>query len=199
MPKIVDHDARRREIVRTAWEVIARSGVEGATLREVASEAGFANGALKPYFPTKEDLFKATFEYVFARTNQRVESVVRGLSGWRAISAFAYEVLPLETESIGEARVVMAYWAVAAQSGDTASIFVQFQAIWRGRLSDWVGQAMAQGTVRDGVRLTAVVEALLTFLQGSQVIASMDPVGGSPDSLRAQLAEMIGGWSASGG
>ena len=45
MPKIVDHDARRRELVEIASQVIAKNGVEGATLRELAAEAGFSNGA----------------------------------------------------------------------------------------------------------------------------------------------------------
>ena len=55
MPKIVDHERRRAEIVQTTWRVIARRGLDGATLREVAAEAGYANGALKPYFPAKSD------------------------------------------------------------------------------------------------------------------------------------------------
>ncbi|MBA4102389.1 MAG: TetR/AcrR family transcriptional regulator, partial [Arthrobacter sp.] len=36
MPKIVDHDERRLELVDATWRIIARQGLEGATMREIA-------------------------------------------------------------------------------------------------------------------------------------------------------------------
>ena len=51
MPKIVDHDERSLELVDATWRIIARQGMERGTMREMAIEEGFANGALKPYFP----------------------------------------------------------------------------------------------------------------------------------------------------
>ena len=73
MPKVVDHGQRRQELVEATWRIIARHGLSGATMRQIAAEAGFANGALKPYFPTKAELVEATYAFVFDRTNRRVE------------------------------------------------------------------------------------------------------------------------------
>ncbi|MDR2254790.1 MAG: TetR/AcrR family transcriptional regulator [Arthrobacter sp.] len=196
MPKIVDHDARRRELVEIASQVIAKNGVEGATLRELAAEAGFSNGAIKPYFPTKDSLFSATFTHVFGRTNERIERRVRGLRGWDAVLAFAQEVLPLDAAAMDEARVVVAYWALAAQSPDTAQLMVQQQAQWRQWLTDWVAQAMADGEVRQGVSVSSAAEALLTFFEGAQIVGVVDPVGGSARALRGQLDQLIDGWMA---
>jgi len=198
VPKVVDHDTRRRELVEIAWRMIAREGVEGVTLRGLAEAAGYANGALKPYFPTKDELFRATFEYVFERTNERVVARTRGLVGWEAVEAFGLEVLPLTADARDEARVVMAYWAVAAQYPETAALTVGQQALWRRWLTDWVAEAIAAGRVRSGVRLSSAAEALLTFFEGAQVVGVLDPVGGAARSLRAQLGEMISGWSAPG-
>ncbi|MGR3938530.1 TetR family transcriptional regulator [Streptomyces sp. BRA346] len=50
MPKIVDHNARRRLIVKSVWALIGRRGLAAVTMRELAAEAGFANGGLAPYF-----------------------------------------------------------------------------------------------------------------------------------------------------
>ena len=44
MPKIVDHDQRRRELVDASLRIIVRQGLAGATMRDIATEAGFANG-----------------------------------------------------------------------------------------------------------------------------------------------------------
>ena len=94
MPKIVDHDARRLELVEVTWRVIARRGFDGVTLRDVAAEAGFANGALKPYFPTRASLMRATFTHVFGRTNARIENATRGLDGLEALRALPWRCFP---------------------------------------------------------------------------------------------------------
>ena len=45
MPKIVDHDERRATIAAAAAMVIADDGVEGATMKAIASRAGVTTGA----------------------------------------------------------------------------------------------------------------------------------------------------------
>ena len=40
-------------------------------MREIAAEAGFANGGLKHYFATKDDLLVAAFQRTFYRVNER--------------------------------------------------------------------------------------------------------------------------------
>ena len=56
MPKIVDHDARRLEIVHATWRLIAAKGFRATTMREIAKASGVANGGLFPYFRNKEEL-----------------------------------------------------------------------------------------------------------------------------------------------
>ena len=40
-------------------------------MREIAAEAGFANGGLKHYFAGKDDLLAAAFQHTFFRINER--------------------------------------------------------------------------------------------------------------------------------
>ena len=42
MPKDVDHDARREELLEAVWRVIARDGMERATIRAIAKETGWS-------------------------------------------------------------------------------------------------------------------------------------------------------------
>ena len=122
MPKIVDHDQRRLELVDATWRIIARLGMEGATMREIAEEAGFANGALKPYFPTKDLLLTSAFGHVFNRTNQRIATMTEGLSGIAALRAFCAEVLPLDEERVNEARIVIPFWQKALNDAHMAAL-----------------------------------------------------------------------------
>lgn len=187
MPKIVDHDRRRIELVEATWRIIARLGLERATMREIAEEAGFANGALKPYFPTKNELVQATFEYVFARTNERVRAGVDGLGGLAALRAFCCEVLPLDATRIDEARIVLPFWHVAIHDPVKAGLNDRSMAVWRGWMTGWLQDARRAGEVREDLVVPAVVEALLTYLLGAQVTATLDPANAAPAQLRRQL------------
>src|SRR6188472_4105948 len=62
MPRIVDVDVRRAELTDATARVIARSGIEAATMREIAAEAGWTTGALTHYFADKRELLLATFQ-----------------------------------------------------------------------------------------------------------------------------------------
>ena len=61
MPKVVDIAERRSELAAAAAQLIARSGVGAATIREVAAEAGWTTGALTHYFADKRELLLFTF------------------------------------------------------------------------------------------------------------------------------------------
>jgi AcrR family transcriptional regulator len=65
-----DRSARRAQtrarLLEAAAEVYARRGFAGATLEEVASEAGFTKGAVYGHFGSKENLLLALVEEHFA-------------------------------------------------------------------------------------------------------------------------------------
>jgi AcrR family transcriptional regulator len=52
----------RERLLRAARDVFARRGFHGATVEEIASEAGFSTGALYSNFDGKEDLFLVLME-----------------------------------------------------------------------------------------------------------------------------------------
>jgi AcrR family transcriptional regulator len=192
MPKIVDHDARRLELVEVTWRVIARRGFDGVTLRDVAAAAGFANGALKPYFPTRASLVRATFTHVFGRTNARVESSIQGLAGLDALHAFAMEVLPLDEDRLDEARVVIPFWQVAIHEPEFAALNDEAMLQWRNWIRGWIAQARDEGWLRGNVDPVVAAESFLTFLLGSQIAAVLDAGFNGPSQLRAQLEQHLG-------
>ena len=54
--------ATRERLLAAARSVFARSGFHGASVEEIASEAGFSTGALYSNFDGKEDLFLVLME-----------------------------------------------------------------------------------------------------------------------------------------
>ena len=59
MPKIVDHDKRRLEILDSAFSLFASSGYHGVSVRQIAKSIGMTTGMLYHYFPSKPELFTA--------------------------------------------------------------------------------------------------------------------------------------------
>lgn len=56
MPKIVDHEERRWELVRAVWAVIRERGVAGASVRAVARQAGWSPSSVQYYFSSQSGL-----------------------------------------------------------------------------------------------------------------------------------------------
>jgi AcrR family transcriptional regulator len=64
MPRVVDHEDRRQEIVRATVTVLAERGVRGLTFRAVAEEMGGSSTLITHYFPTRQALLDALAESV---------------------------------------------------------------------------------------------------------------------------------------
>src|ERR1700691_6600747 len=67
----------RERLLGAARRVFARSGFHGASVEEVASEAGFSTGALYSNFTGKEDLFLALMEREINEHAREIADAVR--------------------------------------------------------------------------------------------------------------------------
>ena len=67
----------RAELIATAAAVFARRGYKGASVEEIAEEAGYSHGAVYSNFAGKADLFLAVFEeYMAERVQELAETQV---------------------------------------------------------------------------------------------------------------------------
>lgn len=196
MPKIVDHDQRRSELVEATLRIILRQGLAGATMRDIAAEAGFANGAIKSYFASKSELLAATYLRVFEATNRRVDLRTAGLRGLPALRAFAREVLPLTPELHDEARVVLSFLAEVAQSTEHARSTRETMMLWREWILGWLGQAREDGRLAAEVVLEPCADVLLTYFLGAQTTAIIGGDTADFAGLRAQLDFLLARISA---
>src|SRR5215472_14196237 len=113
MPKIVDWDARRDEILSATWRVIARDGIARATIRAIAREAGCSRGILAHYFDDKADILGSALVMSHRRVVTRMEARAAGLTGLAALRAIVLEALPLDDERDLEAQIEISFWGRA--------------------------------------------------------------------------------------
>ncbi|WP_104136520.1 TetR/AcrR family transcriptional regulator [Arthrobacter sp. ZGTC131] len=190
MPKIVDAAARRLEIVDAVCRIIATDGLERASLREVADEAGLAVGSVRHYFATSEELLAFTFSAVADRILARAAAALAGVS--RAVGAeeqheavltLLSEFLPLDEERALDACAWLAFknaarirpfLAAEADRSHRAVAAVVGQLISRLRAED-DAPADALTADRGGEQLVTEAERLLATLDGLTMHALLQP------------------------
>lgn len=69
---------RTREIGEAALRVVARRGLEGTTMQEIADEAGLAKGTLYLYFDGREDLVVKVAQSAFEELRGAVAAALAG-------------------------------------------------------------------------------------------------------------------------
>lgn len=114
MPKVVDHEERRRNIAEAVYRLIGANGMDAVSLRDVAQEAGVSMGAVQHYFKTKDDMLLFALGYMRERVLPRLQSVLDKLpdpTTHERTRAAIMLMLPLDKESIQEATVNIAFFA----------------------------------------------------------------------------------------
>ncbi|MCE0509139.1 MULTISPECIES: TetR/AcrR family transcriptional regulator [Microbacterium] len=104
-----DPEARRREIVTAAAELIVEVGAEAVTHRMVAARAGVPLGATTQYFDTLDDLRAAAFRALAEEVDARLDGVRQTLAE-RGVSP--HTIATLIADSMEDAHAVQADRAV---------------------------------------------------------------------------------------
>lgn len=195
MPKIVDHDQRRREIVEATWQIIARDGIESVTMRHLAEQMGMANGALARYFPSKGEILGAALSYAFEATNRRFEAA-GGLSlrGKAAMRAFVRETFPFEEVTRLEALIVIPFFACAQHDEKLRALWEDSLRGWEEMLSGIIAEMVEDGDARPGLDVAAALDLLFTVISGVQANALLLPERGTEQRLDGLIDSVLAAW-----
>ena len=113
MPKIVDKEAKKMEILHAAMQVFAQKGVVKTKIIDIATTAGVGKGTIYEYFRSKEEIFTSAYTYFF----QTMESMVQEALSKEDDPLKQLElILTISLEAfmhIGEefADIMMEFWA----------------------------------------------------------------------------------------
>lgn len=77
MPKFVDHDVRKRDIVRATLELLAESGTGGLSFRAVAARLGGSTTFVTHYFPNQDALLAEVASYSLVLWGEEIDALDR--------------------------------------------------------------------------------------------------------------------------
>jgi AcrR family transcriptional regulator len=175
MPKVVDHEARRAALGEAVWRVALRRGLEEATLREIAAEAGWSTGVLTHYFADKDELVCFAFRLVVERASDRYLAAAEAEDSVDRIRAALRETLPLDEERLAEARVWLAFLGRSLSHPGLAEERRAFYAQWRASLAGLIEDGRRRGHLRPGLDAEAEAVGLIALVDGLALQAVSDP------------------------
>lgn len=179
MPKIINHDERREQVAEATWRVIAKVGLEGATIRMIAGEAGYSTGALQHYFANKDGLIQFAMNLTWQRTDERIAAAAGASDALEALSMVASAVLPLEEERRQDVLVWLAFVARAvndeSMSASHRDYYVRVRERWRKLLK----AGILDGSVRADIDVETEVNVLTGLIDGLALQAMFEPMTGA--------------------
>lgn len=171
MPKIIDHDQRRTEILDITWQLIVEGGIEAATMREIANRAGFANGALKHYFPGKDDIIRSAYERALGSITDKLQPHIEGLSGIAAIRASMLHTLPLTADDVTAARILLSYLERCAFNPELDQHYGAHVQNWKQGYREWLTQARAAGEVLTSSDDELLISEIIQMNVGATILS----------------------------
>ena len=160
MPKQVDHAARREELAAALWQVVMRDGIQAASIRRVAAEAGWSSGSLRHYFATQSELLAFAMDLVMRRAGERLAALPR-LEDRRELAELALrEVLPLDDERRAEMQVWLTLAIQSVVEPHLRGVFIDSHRRLRGLCRQIAELLGSREPDRDGERIHAFVDGL---------------------------------------
>jgi AcrR family transcriptional regulator len=175
MPKLVDHDVRREELVRAAWRVIAERGIDELTIREIAREAGYSSGVLAHYFENKDDLLAHASRLSHEQIYRRYEAEVDTPRGADALHEVLLDNLALDEQRELETRIEMSFWARSLRNASLSAIQHEKSRHLRGLIKELVERSQAEGAIDPARSPEQVVELLAALIDGISLHALLYP------------------------
>jgi AcrR family transcriptional regulator len=197
LPKIVDHEERREEVIAAVWRVIARDGLESSTIRAMAKETGASAGILAHYFKDKDDILTYALKLSHRRIRERQNKKLDSLTGLEALRALVLDNLPLDEERELETRLEISYWARSLTRAEVTKVQRAEAAILHKRMIDLVLEAQSVGEIEKNQSPEMIVERLHALIDGLSVHALIHRKRVSNETQTAIIDEEFAALAAS--
>ncbi len=197
MPKIVDWDERRDEVLTATWRVISREGFPRTTIRKIAQEAGYSPGVLAHYFTNKQDILGSALLLSHERVRKRMRRRTAGLSGLKALRVVMIEALPLDDERDLEADIEISFWHQAMRDPELAQLELnEFDQLWKD-LRGPLFEAETLGQLRPGLDIEQAVHSLMVLIDGLSAERVLCPSRVLPERQLALLDTLLASFGTS--
>lgn len=182
---VVDQQKRRRDISRIAIDLVAREGLEAATIRRLAAEARCSTAAITSYFADKQELLLSSFQVLAAEGDERFDEALRNAPEDRVGALLT--MLPNCPANVRRWKAYLAFWDQAARDKQIARLIED---------ATRTGHVCIERALRDRIgsaaELGRACRLLNANIQGFALQILVDPESWTPERIREALEEALG-------
>jgi len=182
--------ATRERLLAAARSVFARSGFHGASVEEIASEAGFSTGALYSNFDGKEDLFLVLMEREIAEHAREIVEAVPSASVAERARGGARQWMTMIEREPDVLLLFMEFWAYGVRDAGVrpkvAERFAQMREVLTRLVADGVRELDLELTL-PAEQLAIAIDALADGI-ARQKLADPEAV---PDELMGRVLALL--------
>jgi len=175
MPKIVEHDKRKEELAEATWRVIRRDGIEHASVRSIAQEAGMSVGSMRHYFSTQSELFAFSMSLVAERVNNRISAIHYTGHPIQDIQTLLFELMPMDEERHAEMEVWYAFTVKALSDPELHALNEKIYLEMRSGMSRIIEGLVHTGLAATDLNQEVEVERLSALVDGLSVHRIIQP------------------------
>lgn len=167
MPRIVDKEEKRDDILQAALKVFARQGVYRFKMIDIAEEAAVGKGTLYEYFSTKEELIGASFRQFLEEYEKfvldRVQLAAGPVESVRTYFRAALQFFEQEPERL---HLFLDLWSGGVAGREPNSVMAEMTEVYlraREDLSAKIARAQAESRIptRDPALSASALLALM--------------------------------------
>ena len=184
----------REALLDAAARIFGRRGFHGASVDQVAEEAGFTKGAVYSHFGSKEALFLALLDRHFERRVQEISELLRTqddlVTQMRDGSReFVRTILAEKDMSL----LMMEFWTYAVRNEPLRQQVVARVRRMKAELAELFGERLAHLGVQLPVTLDELALATIVGAHGIAIEKLMDPEGVSDEIFGTMLVYFMKG------
>ena len=191
MPKLVDHEQRRAQLAEAVWTVIRRDGLERASVRNVAREAGLSMGSLRHDFATQSELLCFAMQLVGDRARARVRALEPAADARQLAEQLLHQLVPLDDERRAESEVWLAFTGRALVDPQQRAIHQRIHDQLNGACTTAITLLVDAGLAADGLDVALEASRLHALLDGLALHAVMRPERVPPSRVTAVIARHL--------
>ena len=191
MPKIVDHDERRRVIVEALWRVVARDGAHEISVRHVAAEAGMPKSSIGHYVGTMPQLMGLAVDQLVQENTDYLLSLDLFSLDADMSTEVLYTLVPVSERRRHMSGVWLLLAAQAGADEEFAEVLHRLNASIADGLGDLLRGMQQQGLVDSGRQIDREVRRLHALIDGLALQCMTDPSLRSEADVRAILRDEV--------
>lgn len=189
MPKIVDHEKRRKMIAEATWRVICEHGMEGATVRKIAKEAGMSLGALQHYFTNQNELLSYAMKLVQERAAIRINQIAeQDIPIKEKVVNILLETIPTNKETMTEVHVWFEFIVYIRNKPD---VFKRQNDGILSSMRNFIHILDEQQFLKNGLNKEVEAEKLYAIIDGLALHAMLEPERLNREFIKIVLTDHV--------